>query len=158
VFGSPDFNRGEEPLMRATLIPALAFAAATAAAAGPAAAQYAYGTPAYGAYVDELVVVGPSDRYDRDGRPTRLSQAVSFRDLDLAVPEDRRILNLRIRDTARDLCRALGESGSGSVITPSCVDRAVRDARPQVRVAVNQAYARSEYASAEYGRYAYVPY
>jgi len=44
--------------------------------------------------------------------------------------------------------RALGEGpGGASPITPSCVDQAIRDARPQVRLATNQAYARAYYAS-----------
>jgi UrcA family protein len=121
------------------LCAALALAAAVAA---PAAAQvYADETP----YVDEVVVTGP---LDADGRPTRLSRIISVRDLDLATREDQALLRVRIRDTARDLCRELGENDIGSSpIIPSCVDQAVRDARPQVRVAINQAYANATYAS-----------
>ena len=133
--------------MRARLIPTpplcAALALAAAAAAAPAAAQvYADEGPAY---VDEVVITGP---LAPDGRPALLSRVVSIRDLDLATREDQALLRLRIRDTARDLCRELGESDSGgSPIIPSCVDQAVRDARPQMRVAINQAYANARYAS-----------
>jgi UrcA family protein len=135
--------------MRVHLVPALALCAAAAVTA-PAAAKSAYVVPAYsgavddGPYVDELVVTGPVGR----NGPTRLSQAVDIRDLDLATHQDRQVLKWRIRDTARYLCRALGENpGAASPIAPSCVDQAIRDARPQVRLATNQAYARAYYAS-----------
>ena len=138
--------------MRAHLVTTLALAAATVAVAAPAAAQYAYDSP----YVDDLVVTGPG----RNG-PDRLSQAVDIRDLDLATREGQAVLKWRIRDTAHVLCRALGEENSApSPIVPSCVDKAIRDARPQVRLATNQAYARAYYASLDAGGgpYARVPY
>ena len=143
------------PNLTSQLSTALALAAAAAVAA-PAAAQAYDDGPLYVSanYVDEVIVPGP---LSVDGRPTRLSRAISIRDLDLANREDQTLLRLRIRDTARDLCRALGEDGRGySPVVPSCEDQAVRDARPQVRLAVTQAYAR-RYAALEYP-YAANPY
>jgi UrcA family protein len=155
------------------LTAALALAGA-AAVATPAAAQIydtpvyaepayspAYVVPAYNVvstgYVEELVV--PAPQY-RDGRLTRLSRVVSIRDLNLVMPQDREILRIRIRDTARDICRALGEDNFiGSSIPRSCQDQAIRDARPQVRLAIDQAYARASYASLEArDPYAWQPY
>ena len=133
--------------MRAPAIPVLALGAAMAAAAllpaGPAGAQ---------AYVDEVVITGAPNV---DGRPTSLSQTVSIRDLDLTTYEGREVLRLRVRATARDLCRALGEDRfvSGPLTNRSCEDKAIRDARPQVRLATNQAFARASYAYLE-DRYA----
>ena len=126
---------------------ALALAAAFAVSAPATAQIYDPATDTYaGPYVDELVVIGP---VGPEG-PRRLSQAVSLRDLDLTTREDREVLRIRIRDTARDLCRALGEDSSGpSQLIPSCRDQAVRDARPQVRLAIDQAYAGARYAALE---------
>jgi len=137
---------------------ALSLAAAFAVAAPAAAQIYDPATDTYtGPYVDELVVIGP---VGPDG-PRRLSQAVSIRDLDLVTREDREVLRIRIRDTARDLCRALGEDSSGpSPLIPSCEQQAVRDARPQVRRAIDEAYAGARYAALEASPYAprYYPY
>lgn len=134
---------------------ALALAAAFAVAAPAVAQVYDPATDSYtGPYVDELVVTGP---VGPDG-PARLSRAVSIRDLDLVTRHDQELLRLRIRDTARDLCRALGEDSSGpSPLIPRCEDRAVRDARPQVRLAIEQAYAGARYAALE-ARDPYAPY
>ena len=120
--------------------------AASAAIAAPAAAQYAYAAPVYDPYapnyVGEVVVTGPHRTYGEG--PSRLSQVVSIRDLDLATADGRDVLKWRIRDTARHLCRLLGEDNSASsALTPSCVDKAIRDTRPQVRLAVNPAYQRN---------------
>ena len=122
-------------------------AAAALLPATPAAAQ---------AYVDEVVVNGAP--YS-NGRPERLSQAVSIRDLDLTTLEGRDVLRLRIRATARDLCRALGEDRfvSGPLTHRSCEDQAVRDARPQVRFATNQAFERARYAYLDGGVGPYAP-
>ena len=137
-----------------TLMPtacaALALGATVALSAVPAQAQYAYETPAYvsATYVDEVVVPG---RYGRDG-PNTLSRAVSYRDLDLTTYGGRQVLKMRIRDTARDLCRELGEGpgNGGPLLGRSCVDDAVRGARSQMRVAVNRAFARTYYAALDY--------
>ena len=113
-----------------------AAAALAAAAALPAAAQPA-------PYVEELVVTGP---VGPDG-PSRLSQVVSFDDLDLTTPEGQHVLRLRVKDTAQVLCRALGEANApGDALVPSCEDKAFRDARPQMVAAVRRAFA-SEYAA-----------
>jgi len=143
------------PTSRPTLSRPLTAALALAAAASFASAASAqtYGEPAYlpdpapyvpAAYVDELVIPAP---LGPDGRASRLSRAVSFSDLDLLVPADRALLRVRIRDTARELCRELGEEGSGPGIVPSCQEQAIRDARPQVRAAIDTAYARNVYAA-----------
>jgi len=124
--------------MRAmTLICATALACAVAV---PAAAQT----------VDEVVVTGP---VGPDG-PRRLSQRVSYADLDLATYAGQEVLRVRIRDTARSLCRALGEDNTGpSPLVPSCETQAVRDARTQVRratgVALAEAGRRTYYAYAD---------
>src|SRR3546814_19604945 len=84
----------------------------------------------------------------RPSGPTRLTQTTDLRDLDLANPHDRQVLRLRVHDTAHELCTALGEGDSApGPLLPSCVDQAVRDARPQVRLAIAQAYARDAYAT-----------
>lgn len=116
------------------LTPAACAAAALATAAVVSA-------PAHAQYVDEVVVTGP---LGRDG-PSRLSQRVSYADLDLATYAGRQVLKLRIRDTARSLCRALGEDSraAGSVV-PSCETQAIRDARGQVRRATDIALARAD--------------
>jgi len=135
--------------MRTLIRPACAALAlcAAGAKAAPAQAQYIYETPS-GTYVDEVVVPG---RYGPDG-PTTLSRAVSYRDLDLTTYEGRQVLKMRIRDTARDLCRELGEGrgNGGPLLGRSCEDDAVRGARTQMRFAVNRAHARTYYAALGY--------
>jgi UrcA family protein len=95
-------------------------------AAAPAAAQ---------TVVDEVTVMGG---IGPDGRPDRLSRAVSYADLDLVYKADRDELKARIRWTARDLCRELGETGV-SGLTPSCENAAVREAMAQARIAFAEA-------------------
>lgn len=116
--------RASKPL----LFTAAAALMAAGFAAGPAAAQSS---------VDEVVVQG----YTADG-PSRISRAVQFDDLDLTTIEGRQILSMRIRDTADDLCRTLGEDpGARSPILGSCRDDALRSARTQMRIAIDTAYA-----------------
>jgi len=113
--------------------------------ATPAAAQYAY-DPHTGTYVSEVVVPGRYYRY-RD-RPTTLSRVVSYRDLNLATYDGQQVLKMRIRATARDICRELGEGpGNGGPLMRSCEDDAVRSARGQMRFAIARAQARTYYAS-----------
>ena len=133
--------------MRAhTLTAVAALALGAAATAAPATAQYARDDYA-GAYVDEVVVPGSRYRYRGDG-PTTLSRVVSYRDLNLATHDGRQVLKMRIRATARDICRELGEGrGNGGPLLRSCEDDAVRSARGQVRFAVARAQSRSFYAS-----------
>ena len=131
---------------------ALALAAAATASSAGAQVYADEGAP----YVDEVIITGP---VGPDGYPTRLSRTVSLSDLDLATREDQTLPRVRIRDTARDLCRALGEDASGPspLLGPSCETRAVRNARPQVRLAIEQAYDRARYASLD-SPYAPRPY
>lgn len=113
---------------------------ASCAAAAVAVAALISG-PAHAQYVDEVVVTGP---VGRDG-PDRLSQRVSYADLDLATYAGRQVLKMRIRDTARGLCRALREDSiAASPLIPSCETQAVRDAHGQVRDATRIAVARAE--------------
>jgi UrcA family protein len=127
-----------------------ALCAALALAAGAGFASSAATQPYAGddqPYVGEIVVSGIFGPY---GNPTRLSRTISLRDLDLANRQDQQVLRLRIRDTARDLCRALGEepgTGGASPIVPSCQTQAVRDARQQLRTAIAQADDRARFAS-----------
>jgi len=132
--------------MRAhTLTAIAALTLGATAAATPAAAQYAYDTYRDG-YVEEVVVPG-SYRY-RGERPMTLSRTVSYRDLDLATYHGQRVLKMRIRDTAREICRELGEPrGGGGPLLRSCEDDAVRSARGQMRFAIVRAQTRSNYAS-----------
>ena len=133
--------------MRAhTLTACAALALGAAATAAPAAAQYAYDNYS-GAYVDEVVVPGTRYRYRGDG-PATLSRVVSYRDLDLTTYDGQQVLKMRVRATARDICRELGEGrGNGGPLLRSCEDDAVRSARGQMRFAVARAQSRSYYAS-----------
>lgn len=134
--------------MRARFTAACAALALGGAAvlATPAAAQYVY-DPYSGTYVAEVVVPGRYYRNHRGERPVRLSRVVSYRDLDLATYDGQRVLKMRIRATARDICRELGEGpGNGGPLLRSCEDDAVRSARGQVRYAVARAQARTYYA------------
>jgi UrcA family protein len=145
--------------MRVHPIPTAILALGALAFAAPAAAQsYVSATSIDGPYVDEVIVPGPSYSHGRAGS---LSRAVSIADLDLATYGGQQIMKMRVRDTARDLCRILGEGrGAGGSLLPSCEDQAVRDARPQMRLAVKQAYARTAYAylDSRYYPYADTPY
>lgn len=100
----------------------LALAGFAALAAAPAQAQE----------VDEITVMGS---IGPDGQPQTLSRAVSFADLDLATDAGADELRVRIRATARDLCRQLGETG-GAGVTPSCVDQATRNALNDARLVI----------------------
>ena len=116
---------------------ALALALAAGFAAQTAAAQSYVGP----AEVDEVVVT-PLPRFDRD--VARMSRAVSYADLDLTTYAGQRMLEWRVRDTARSICRALGESPTAtSGVTRSCQADAVRSARPQLAFAVRRAYAQA---------------
>ena len=135
--------------MRTQLLKPIIAAAGLAVLAVPALAQSVYTDD--GPYVDEVIV--PGQRLGPNG-PSRLSQAVDIRDLDLTTYAGRRVLDMRIRATARTLCRALGEGpGNGGPLMRSCEDQAVRDTRAQVRVAVNTAYRNRAYAYNDYFPY-----
>jgi UrcA family protein len=99
--------------------------------------------PAGAQTVDEITVVG---RLGPDGRPATLSRVVSFADLDLRTEAGVGALRVRIRDTARDLCRQLGETGGGSGLVRSCEDDATADAMNQARPIVAQIRAQPAFA------------
>jgi UrcA family protein len=87
------------------------------------------------------VVITPLPRGDRDVQ--RLSRVVSYADLDLTTAYGQRELQWRVRDTARSICRRLGEGAGGD-----CQREAIRNARPQLAFAVRRAYARAAEARA----------
>jgi UrcA family protein len=121
-----------------------------AAAASLAAARPALAQPVVG----EVVVIGRGG----EGPSLRsLSAPVSYADLDLTTAQGRAVLHDRIRATAADLCRRLGDQNmTGSAILPSCVTDAVDAARAQER----EAYALARppvYAFAPPPPAAYVP-
>jgi UrcA family protein len=126
----------------------LTLCAGAALMTAPASAQTYYDDPAYvsaNGYVDEVVV--PGHRLHDYYGPSQLSARVSYRDLDLTTYQGRQVLKMRIRDTAHDLCRELGEANApGDALAPSCVDGAMRSARPQMKTAIAQAYAHPVYA------------
>jgi len=79
---------------------------------------------------EELVVTG---RYGKVPDSVQsLSQAVSYRDLDLGTAAGRAEMRHRIKLTARYLCDKLGESGSGSGVVPSCQNAATADAMKRI--------------------------
>jgi UrcA family protein len=130
--------------MRAIPLGACLIIGGAAVLAVPAQAQTYDDGYAPVAYVDEVVVPAPYHHYYG---PNRLSARVTYRDLDLTTYEGRRVLEMRIRDTARDICRTLGEDNApGDALAPSCVDGAIRSAKPQVRTAIAQAYRSPVYA------------
>lgn len=103
---------------------ALMTAAGVALLAGPSNAQT----------VEELTITGHL------GDVAQLSQAVNYADLDLTTKAGEDMLKTRIKDTAKDLCRRLGEANQSSTpLVPSCEDGAYRDAMPQIRQAVAMA-------------------
>ena len=139
-------RKGPGPALRLAL--GLAVAGAVFAAL-PANAQPAPNT------VDELTVYGRPGLY---GEPNTLSRVVSIADLDLRYDTDVREMQRRVRMTARQICRELGETGGGGV-TPSCEDAAVRGAQRQTRFAIAQARSPDYYAYNAPAPYAreYVP-
>jgi UrcA family protein len=97
------------------IVGGLCFGAAAMALAVPAAAQD-----------DEIVVQG---HYGRSiDNADSASQAVSFADLDLSTDLGQRILDHRLKMTARYLCDKLGESDTTDPLTPSCRQTAYHDA------------------------------
>jgi len=96
-----------------------------------AAAGFAMaGAPVLAQTVEEVTVVG---RIGPEGEPQTLSRTVSYRDLDITTDAGQTELKRRINDTARDLCRQLGETGGSTGVVPSCEDAAVKDATAQMR-------------------------
>ena len=120
--------------MRKLILPAVA--ALMCAAAAPAFAQT----------VEELTVTGQWN--GRGEPPATLSRVVDISDLDLRYGRDVRIMDRRVRSTARAVCEELGETG-GPGVTPSCVDSAVRNTQRQVRFAIAEARRPVYYAERE---------
>jgi UrcA family protein len=120
-------------------------ALALAASGLTLAAAPAFAQAAYPATVDEVTVYG---RVGPDGRPATLSRVVDISDLDLRDSRDVRIMDRRVRATAREVCEELGETG-GPGVTPSCVDAAVRNTQRQVRFAIAEARRPTYYAERE---------
>lgn len=79
---------------------------------------------------EELVVTG---RYGKVPDSVQsLSQAVSYRDLDLSTAAGRAEVRHRIKLTARYLCNKMGESDSSSSVAPSCQQAATDDAMKRI--------------------------
>lgn len=107
--------------LRAALI------AGAAAAAAPAVAQT----------VEELTVVG---RHGVGPNTRSLSAVVSYRDLDLTTETGRTVLTQRVRSTAQDLCRQLGEDPTAADgVASSCQQDAINSVGEQQRVAIANA-------------------
>ena len=84
--------------------------------------------------VGEITVTG------RYGEASKLSAPVSYADLDLTMKSDQDVLKTRIKDTAKDLCRQLGEANQGSSpLVPSCEEGAYKDAQKQMTDAIAMA-------------------
>jgi UrcA family protein len=133
----------------------LAFAgllAAVTATGAPVAAQPIETRPP-----DNVVVVDEMTSeiitvtgHELNRRPYSLSEVVSVRDLDLARPNDQAVMRMRIAVAARDVCDKLNEQRpSAANLGRSCETVAIRNAMPQVRVAMAAAgAARPPYAGA----------
>jgi len=116
------------------------YLALTLTAAGALAAA----APAFAQTVEELTVTGRGAR-----APQAITETVSYADLDLNYARDRAILRHRVNVTAGRICDRLNEPGrAAGNLGRSCQDIAVRDAMDQVRLAVADARAGTNYADA----------
>jgi UrcA family protein len=125
-----------KPVQRSCRVLAAGLALAIAATA--AQAQTAVKTPSGEAAktpTGEIIVTAPSGRPNAKG----LSAPVSYRDLDLTTNTGRNSLSQRVRLTARDLCRRLGQSNKGTHAAGTCEQDAVNSTRVQQRTAIAQA-------------------
>ncbi|MDO7844509.1 UrcA family protein [Sphingomonas immobilis] len=99
------------------------------AGAAPASAHQIQYPRDYSA--DDIVVYGTPRLPDE---VTSASQRVSYADLHLQYPEDRRELRRRVSLSADYVCDALGEDDrASSSLLSTCRDVAIRDALRQVR-------------------------
>ncbi len=102
--------------------------------AAPAAAQSYYNDTAYGPPQESVIVVAPQIRAVPGSglnapERLRLSQTVSFSDLDLRDPRDARELKDRVADAARDVCRELRDASPAPQLAgTSCYRDALRSA------------------------------
>jgi UrcA family protein len=110
-----------------------------------AVAILAIGAPAFGqGSASGFTVIGSSDL-----TAGRVSSPVSYRDLDLTTGDGRAALHGRVRRSAEDLCRRIGEDHLGhGAATPSCEDGAVLSAATQERDVIARASARTFAGSA----------
>lgn len=116
--------------------------------AGLAAAGLAMAAaPALSQTLDELTVVGS---YGPDGQPQTMSRIVDISDLDLRSDAGVDVMKMRIRDTARDICRDLSRTDGTRELSvqQACITRAVDTARGQMDTAIAQARASQVYAQA----------
>jgi UrcA family protein len=108
--------------------------AAGLAAVSPAPAQPVAPPDAPQPVLGEVVVMG---RYGVGPEVRSLSAPVSYGDLDLTTDAGRDLLRDRVRATAQDLCRRLGEQGmGGAAAAPSCEQDAVDNAQAQEQTAI----------------------
>ena len=109
-----------------------------ALAAGLAAAWAASAQPQ--TVAEEVVVTA---RYK--GKELRsLSVPVSYRDLDLTTEAGRETLKKRVKDTANDACRRLGEGNlGGTYALPSCEREAINSVAGQEQQAFAHAKPRT---------------
>ena len=114
--------------MRVPVVSAVIGLAVLAGVATPASAQRLHYPRSYS--VDDIVVYG-TPRLPEG--VTSASQRVSYSDLHLQYPEDRRELRRRVELSADYVCDALGEDDRSSGMLAGCRDVAVRDAMRQVR-------------------------
>jgi UrcA family protein len=74
------------------------------------------------------------------GEPGELSRAVSYRDLDLRTDMGATTLRKRVKDTAAELCKELGDTETRSTsIIPTCEEVAVGAASWDVRRVITAA-------------------
>jgi UrcA family protein len=134
-------------MTRFPLLPAAIGLLAIVGAAAPAAAQRVHYARSYG--VDDIVVYGTPRLPDE---VTSASQRVSYDDLHLQYPEDRRELRRRVELSADYVCDALGEDdGPSSSLLSTCRDVAIRDAMRQVRsIEARYAWEDRRYGDREY--------
>lgn len=127
-----------------------AVAAGLALSAAPALAQ-----PASPATAEQLTVTG---QYGPFG-PQTLSQVVYYGDLDLTTKAGRDMLDHRIRTTADDLCRRLGQQPHvhAPPLRLSCAEQAVASAKQAEQMAFASARPRGAYAYAAPNEAAPVP-
>lgn len=115
--------------------------------AGLAVAGFAaLSAPAIAQEVDEITVIGS---FAPDGRPNSLSRVVNISDIDLRTDAGVSEVRSRVKATARDLCRELGELDRGGGVVRPCEDKAVADAMSQARPIIQAARSGALYAAAE---------
>lgn len=83
--------------------------------------------------------------FTRLGMPkeSHLTASVTYTDLDLTTKDGRTVLRQRIRATARDICRQLGDNGGSVGMAFVCEDEAVRGAAAMERKLIAEARAAS---------------